>query len=49
LDSRRKGGLPRRTLADFLIAAHAEYHGLGVMSFDDTVFTAVFPGLRLIR
>jgi predicted nucleic acid-binding protein len=46
---RRKGGLPRRILADFLIAAHAEHHGLGVMSFDDTVFTAVFPGLRLIR
>jgi predicted nucleic acid-binding protein len=46
---RRSGRLPRRILADFLIAAHAEHHRLGVMSFDDTVYTAVFPSLRLIR
>lgn len=45
---RRGGVLPRRILADFLIAAHADHHGLGVMSFDDTVYAAVFPGLRLI-
>ena len=46
---RRRGVLPRRILADFLIAAHAQHHGLGVMSFDGTVYTAVFPGLRLIQ
>jgi hypothetical protein len=44
----RGGSLPRRLVADFVIAAHAEEHGLGVMSFDDTVYKAVFPGLRLI-
>ncbi|MBF6594467.1 MAG: type II toxin-antitoxin system VapC family toxin [Thermaceae bacterium] len=45
---RRGGALPRRIVADFLIAAHAQHHGLGVMSFDHTVYAAVFPGLRLI-
>jgi predicted nucleic acid-binding protein len=45
---RRVGVLPRRIAADFLIAAHAHFHGLGVMSFDDTVYATVFPGLRLI-
>lgn len=45
---RRGGALPRRIVADFLIAAHARHHALGMMSFDDTVYAAVFPGLRLI-
>jgi hypothetical protein len=45
----RKGGqLPRRILADFLIAAHAEHHQLAVLTFDDTIYKAVFPQVRLI-
>lgn len=44
---RRQGSLPRRIVADFVIAAHAEHHELGVLSFDDTVYKAVFPNLRL--
>lgn len=45
---RRNGILPRRIVADFLIAAHAQHHKLDLMSFDDTVYAAVFPGLKLI-
>lgn len=46
---RRGGQLPRRILPDFLIAAHAEHHGLDVMSFDRTVYDSVFTGLTLIE
>ncbi|CAM3965510.1 type II toxin-antitoxin system VapC family toxin [Deinococcus frigens] len=45
---RRAGSLPRRILPDFLIAAHAEYHGLNVMSFDRTVYDSVFTSLNLV-
>lgn len=45
---RRGGALPRRVLADFLIGAHAEHHGLAVATFDRTVYEAVFPGVRLV-
>ena len=46
----RKGGLlPRRILADFLIAAHAEYHRLTVLTFDPTVYRAVFPQVNLLE
>lgn len=45
---RRGGRLPRRLIADFLIAAHAEYYDLTVLTFDDTVYQAVFPKVRLI-
>lgn len=44
---RRKGRLPRRLIADFLIAAHAEYHALGVLTFDPMVYRAVFPGVSV--
>ncbi len=46
--ARHDGRLPRRLVADFLIAAHAEHHGLSVLTFDDTVYQAVFPKVRLI-
>ncbi len=46
---RRKGQLPRRLVTDFLICAHAEYHTLAVLTFDDTVFRAAFPKVRLIE
>lgn len=45
---RRSGNMPRRILPDFLIAAHAEYHGLDVMGFDRTVYDSVFTGLNLV-
>ncbi len=41
---RRGGALPRRVLADFLIGAHAEHHGLAVATFDRTVYEAAFQG-----
>jgi predicted nucleic acid-binding protein len=46
---RKKGQLPRRIGADFLIAAHAEHHGARVMTFDSTVYKAVFPQLEFIE
>ncbi len=42
---RRSGNLPRRLIADFLIAAHAAHHGLRVLTFDRTVYDAMFPDL----
>lgn len=45
---RRSGVLPRRLVADFLIAAHAAHHGLEVLTFDDTVFKAVFQDVALL-
>ena len=45
---RRGEQLPRRIVADFLIGAHAQHHQLSLMSFDDTVYRAIFPGLKLI-
>jgi predicted nucleic acid-binding protein len=47
-DKRRNGILPRRILADFLIAAHAEHHNLDVMSFDETVYKVVLEQTKLI-
>lgn len=46
--SRRGGALPRRILADFLIAAHAEHHGADILTFDSTIYAAVFPDLNVI-
>jgi predicted nucleic acid-binding protein len=46
--ARRAGTLPRRIVADFLIAAHAEHHGLSVLTFDATVYRAVFPAVPLV-
>ena len=45
---RRSGSLPRRIVADFLIAAHAEHHELSVLTFDNTVFAGVFPDVQLV-
>ncbi len=42
---RRSGNLPRRLIADFLIAAHAAHHGLRVLTFDRTVYDTMFPHL----
>lgn len=46
---RRGGVLPRRILADFVIAAHAEHHNLIVLTFDKTIYQAVFPDLTIVE
>lgn len=46
---RRSGQAPRRVLADFLIGAHAEFHGLDLLSFDQTVYGSVFPDVTLLQ
>jgi predicted nucleic acid-binding protein len=45
---RRGGQVPRRIVADFLIAAHAQHHKLEMLSFDDTVYKSVFPQITLL-
>ncbi len=45
---RRGGVLPRRVVADFLIGAHAEHHGLGIATLDPVVYRAVFGDVRLV-
>jgi predicted nucleic acid-binding protein len=39
---------PRRLVADFLIAAHAEFHQLDMLTFDDTVFKSVFTDVVVL-
>jgi predicted nucleic acid-binding protein len=39
---------PRRILADFLIGAHALHHGFGLLTFDDHLYRAAFPRLRIM-
>lgn len=48
---RRKGksGHPRRILTDFVIGAHAFENGCSLLTFDDKLFRAAFPKLRIIR
>jgi len=45
---RREGGLPRRILADFLIGAHAFYHGLRLATFDPLPYHTAFPELEVL-
>lgn len=46
---RRNGVVPRRIVGDFLIASHAEHHGLAVLTLDPVVYRAVFPDIKLIE
>jgi predicted nucleic acid-binding protein len=39
---------PRRILADFLIGAHALHHGHELLTFDDRLYRAAFPRLRIM-
>ena len=39
---------PRRILADFLIGAHASVGGYQLLTLDDRLYRAAFPGLRLV-
>lgn len=45
---RRGGVLPRRLLADFVIAAHAEYHDLAVLTLGETIYNAALPDLTVV-
>ena len=50
--SRRKrqgAGGPRRILADFLIGAHAAQNGYRLLTLDDRLYRAAFPGLVITR
>ena len=38
----------RRILADFLIGAHTLHHGYGLLTFDDRLFRAASPCLRIM-
>ncbi len=40
---------PRRILADFLIGAHAAERGYRLLTLDDRLYRAAFPGLTLVR
>jgi predicted nucleic acid-binding protein len=40
---------PRRILADFLIGAHASESGYHLLTLDDHLYQAAFPGLTLVR
>jgi len=40
---------PRRILADFLIGAHASERGYRLLTLDDRLYRAAFPGLALVR
>ncbi len=40
---------PRRILADFLIGAYAARHSYSLLSLDEGVYRAAFPGLRIMR
>lgn len=39
---------PRRILADFLIGAHASRQGYRLLTLDDHLYQAAFPGLTVI-
>lgn len=38
---------PRRILADFLIGAHAVVHGYRLLTMDERLYRAAFPGLKV--
>ncbi|MGO8734102.1 MAG: type II toxin-antitoxin system VapC family toxin [Terriglobia bacterium] len=46
---RRHGEGPRRILADFVIGAHAIKKGYCLLTLDDRLYQAAFPGLEIVR
>lgn len=45
---RSRGGSRERTLPDFLIGAHAELSGHGLLTRDPTRYRTYFPGLEIV-
>ena len=45
---RQRDVAPRRILADFLIGAFASVRGYRLLTLDDHLYRAAFPGLRLV-
>jgi len=41
------GSFPRRILTDFVIGAHAVVRGSTLLTMDQRIYTAAFPGLRI--
>lgn len=39
---------PRRILADFLVGAHALHKGYRLLTLDDRLYRAAFPGLKIV-
>ena len=39
---------PRRILADFLVGAHALQKGYRLLTLDDRLYRAAFPGLKIV-
>src|SRR5258708_10126276 len=39
---------PRRILADFLIGAYATRHNYSLLTLDEGIYRAAFPGLRIL-
>jgi predicted nucleic acid-binding protein len=44
---KQSGAAPRRSLADFLIGAHALENGYKLLTLDGGMYRRAFPGLRL--
>jgi predicted nucleic acid-binding protein len=40
---------PRRILADFLIGAYAATHNYSLLTLDEGIYPAAFPGLKILR
>lgn len=46
---KHRGSAPRRILADFLIGAYASTRGCRLLTLDDRLYRAAFPGLVIAR
>jgi len=46
---KQEDSAPRRILADFLIGAHAVEGGYRLLTLDDRLYRAAFPGLAVVR
>lgn len=46
---RQKFPHPRRILTDFYIGAHALCNGYGLLTLDDGIYRAAFPGLNIVQ
>src|SRR6516225_46336 len=44
---RQRGAGARRILADFVIGAHAQVHGFRFLTYDERLYRAAFPQLKI--